>query len=724
MQSVSQAWKDNQNNTLVSESDIEISLKMTDPDAYNDASASDNGHPYWSNTNYIVTDGDKIISPYATLETNQWLLDGSRVIVPNSGSGDTGYIGSLLCDINGAYSTNPIVTVDFTQVHTNLLQGVTIKWSEFLNEYAVEFIVTAYNGETVVAEKTVTDNTSVQSVVMFDISDYDKITVEVVKWSIAYRRARIDEIFIGVNKVFSKKDIFSYDCSHSVDPISAELPKSEVSFSIDNLNEEYNPYNAEGLSKYLIERQEINVRYGYKLANGIEWISGGKYYMSEWNAKQNGMSADFKARDLLEFMTGTYYKGLYNPAGTSLYDLAVDVLEDANLPLNSDGSVKWVIDERLKDIYTVTPLPIDTHANCLQMIANAGESVFYQDREGMLKIESRCNSSSDMLTLGEYTGIKWGYRITDAEIINLFNTFVPGVYELSFTSTITAIYDTFQENDWSRVLFQYSDQSHGADLKLHWGADTTVGSTATVTGQFEITDDDLKLGLWRISLYGLGRTNVQSGLATISDIKVHLISSDYAITHFNSYSKSGLSLSKPLKQVDVPCYSYSIAEQSSELYKGTMNITDTTDIVITYSGTATNVSANVTGGTLNSATYYSNACVLNITGEGDVEITITGYSLESSSVTITTHSGVSGETVTVDNMLITSQDRAVAIGSWVETYMRNRMTLSSDWRADPRLDALDMVDNENDYGTNKVLMTEVKYSYNGAFKGSGEGRVI
>ena len=44
MQNVSQEWKDNQNNQLVKESDIEISLKLTDPDAYEDASATDNGH--------------------------------------------------------------------------------------------------------------------------------------------------------------------------------------------------------------------------------------------------------------------------------------------------------------------------------------------------------------------------------------------------------------------------------------------------------------------------------------------------------------------------------------------------------------------------------------------------------------------------------------------------------------------------------------------------------
>jgi hypothetical protein len=56
--------------------------------------------------------------------------------------------------------------------------------------------------------------------------------------------------------------------------------------------------------------------------------------------------------------------------------------------------------------------------------------------------------------------------------------------------------------------------------------------------------------------------------------------------------------------------------------------------------------------------------------------------------------------------------------------MKNRMVLESNWRADPRLDALDIVSNENSYNTNKVLMTSVEYSYNGAFKGKGEGRVI
>lgn len=723
MQKVSQKWKDNQNKTLVSESDIELSLKLTDPDAYEDATAEDNGHIEYSDTNYVVADGDKNIHPYATLERNLWLLDGSREILPDNDYGSVGYVGSEFCGTDRVFTNTPVVSISFSQIHSNVLQGITVRWSEFLNEYAEEFVVTAYNGDTVVATKTITDNESVLSIVQMDIVNYDKITIDIIKWSMPYRRARIDEIFIGILHIYSKKSIFSYNCSQNVDPISAELPKAEVSFSVDNLDGSYNPYNNKGLSKYLMERQEINVKYGYKLDTGYEWISGGKYYISEWNAEQNGMSADFKARDLLEFMTGTYHKGLYNPNGTSLYDLAEDVLQDANLPLNSDGSVKWVIDERLKDIYTIAPLPIDTHANCLQMIANAGESVIYQNRQGTLRIQHRGNTLNSIIGFDDYKDVGWGIQVGTIDILNTFNALSPGKYEISFTSTLTATYDNFSENDSSVVRFDYNNNTYDYFI-LTWGENSGIGYTKSARFPFELTQDKLDIGLAGVTLFGCRTPDwASSGLSTISNLSFVEIT-NYNISYFNSYSKSELSLSKPLKQVDVPLYNYSVATEQSELFKGILNVNGTTDVIITYSGAAANVLASVTGGTLNSATYYTNACVLNITASGEVSIIVNGYSLETSSVQISTISSESGETVSVDNPLITSQDRAIAVGKWVETYMRNRMTLSSSWRADPRLDALDTVDNENDYGSNKVIMTKVDFTYNGAFRGSGEGRVI
>lgn len=594
MQTVSQKWKDNQNELLVSESFVELSLKLTDPDAYEDATAEHNGSVHFSDeADYVVSEVNKNIDPHATLERNLWVLDGSREILPVSNYGENGYIGDVICGANRTFSKNPIISLNFSKVFTDLITGVSFVWSDVFGEYATDFIVTAYNGNKVVAKSTVTNNTEVRMTAYVDIINYNKITVEIVKWSLPYRRARVSAIQIGADIIYSKTDIISYSHTQEVDPISSALPKAEISFSINNVDDSYNPNNLNSMAKYLMERQEVKVKYGYKIDNTVEWIDSGTFYLSGWDAPQNGLSADFTARDLLEFMTGTYYYGIYSPSGTSLYTLAERVLIDADLPLDETGSVKWVIDSKLKNIYTTAPLPIDTHANCLQLIANAGSCVIYQDRNGILHIET---------------------------------------------------------------------------LKV--------------------------------------------------------VDSDYSINLFNSFAKSEITLSKPLKQVDVPCYSYSVADEVSELYNGRVYVNGTQNVLVTYSNSATNVSAVVSGGTLKSASYYSNACVLTVTASGYVDIVVTGYELSSSTATISVTSDAKGETISVDNPLITNHDRATEVANWVENYMKNRMVLTSDWRADPRLDALDIVNNENTYNVNKVLMTSVQYSYNGVFKGQGEGRVI
>lgn len=591
MQTVSQGWKDNQNERLVSESFVEVILSLSDPDALEDATATDNGAATISNTAEIVNEVDEDIKPYATLEKNLWVLDGSREVFA-SNVGNTGYIGSMMSAADLSYTTSPQATVSFSEVHTKVIPGITIVWSTAFNEFAVDFTVKAYNGSTEVASVSVTGNTESQSIILMDIANYNKILISVSKWCSPNHRPRIEKVLVGVEKVYSKTDLFSFSHTQDIDPFSAELPKSEISFSMDNSEDEYNPNNLQGLAKYLIERQEIKARYGFKVNGAKEWVDCGTFYMCEWDAPQKGITASFTARDILEFMTDNYYYGVYNPSGTSLYNLATDVLTKANLPLNADGTQKWQIDDSLKNIFTVAPLPIDTSANCLQLIANAAGCTMYQDRKGVLHIKP-------------------------------------------------------------------------------------LGKSVT----------------------------------------------DYTISHFNSYSPSEISLSKPLKNVEVSSYNYTVATDMSELYKDTVAISGTKEILITYSS-ATNVTASVSGGTLNSAKYYSNACVLNITASGNVTITVTGYNLESSSAKVITASGVSGETISVDNPLITSHARASAIGVLMEEYMSSRKILKSSWRADPRVDAGDVVKNENDYNTNNVLMTNVAFSYNGAFRGSGEGRVV
>lgn len=544
MQGVSQDWKNVHKRTILNESFVEISFEVSDPVAQEDATASDNGAIYISDssqvTKGIFKDMEENEIPYprwCTLEQNLWVLDGQRDVLSGGEELPLSYNGDVLSDETCSFVEKiPTITLEFSEEFPSLIPGVTIVWSTAFGEYATNFIVKAYDADmNLVAEKEVLDNHSTKSMVWMDIAGYKYITIYVKKWCLPHHRARVEDLLMGINKAYSKSDLFNYSHKQSVSPISTSLPKNEIQFSINNADGAYNPYNENGMAKYLMERQEVKVRYGLKMNDGtIEWIKGGTFYLSEWYAKQNGLTADFTARDSIDLLSAILVKEddfELSDEGRYLHDIAEDVLtkarDDYGLP------IIWAIntDFKYKKIKTNAPLPNDTLANCLQLIANAGECVMYQSRDGVIII------------------------------------------------------------------------------------------------------------------------------APMEDVEPN-----YSINPFNSYSKSEISLSKPLKQVDVKVYTYSNTE------------------------------------------------------DGEIEGVVTN--------TISVIVGTSGETVVVDNPLITDVERATSVGNWMANYLKNRMTLNSSWRADVRLDALDIVNNENLYNTNKVLMTDVQFTYNGAFRGIGEGKVI
>ena len=540
MQEVSTDWKQAHKRTLLNESFVEVSLDIADPDALSKASAEDNGAIYISNASGVTDGVDNTPTPYCTLEQNLWCLDGNRKAIPESSFGDNGFVSDVLSDDTCIFRAKaPVVTVKFVNelgepiVFNKLIPGITITWSDTYGEFADTFSIIAYNGDTVVAEREIVGNRSVKTLVFLEIVGYDRIVILVKKWCLPNHRARVEDVLVGLHKVYTKNELFDYAHKQIVDPVSTSLPKAEISFSIDNVEGEYNPYNTDGLAKYLMERQEVKARYGLKMDDGtIQWLNGGTFYLSEWFAKQNGITAEFTARDLLEFMSATYHDTVTEIKPRTLFALAEAVLTSAELPVNSDGSAKWYIDPSLDDeerFSTSAPLPEDTLANCLQLIANAGECVLYQDRSGTLRIEP-----------------------------------------LKFIET------------------------------------------------------------------------------------------DYKIDAFNSYSKSEITLSKPIKQIKIKVYSYSIGEKG----------------------------------------------------------------IESTTTEVTKEIGTTGETITIDNPLITNTDRANSLATWLAKHLGHRMTLDSSWRGDVRLDALDIVTNENEYQASRVRMTEVEFRYNGAFRATGKGKVI
>lgn len=84
-----------------------------------------------------------------------------------------------------------------------------------------------------------------------------------------------------------------------------------------------------------------------------------------------------------------------------------------------------------------------------------------------------------------------------------------------------------------------------------------------------------------------------------------------------------------------------------------------------------------------------------------------------------------GERQTVTNDYINNVEQAALVAAWVRDVLKTRKTISGEFRADPRLDLYDVINVEDRYGNLlPTIITNIKYTYNGSFKGSYTGRVL
>ena len=121
------------------------------------------------------------------------------------------------------------------------------------------------------ASKTVTGNTQLATVVEMNIQNYDKLVISVSKWCKPDRRARIQSgLARAAGTVATRPDLLNFQHNMSADPLSASLPKSEIVFEVKNHDGRFDPDNTEGMTPYLMERQTVTVRYGYRLNGAVE----------------------------------------------------------------------------------------------------------------------------------------------------------------------------------------------------------------------------------------------------------------------------------------------------------------------------------------------------------------------------------------------------------------------------------------------------------------------
>lgn len=202
-------------------------------------------------------------------------------------------------------------------------------------------------------------------------------------------------------------------------------------------------------------------------------------------------------------------------------------------------------------------------------------------------------------------------------------------------------------------------------------------------------------------------------------------SSGLTIDFDNAYTSPEITLSKPVKNVIVDVNNYIIDSSSSECFKGDITVSGTQDVLINYNSPSSDVLATVSGGTLNSAIYYTNTALLNITASGTVSITANGKKINTYASPNTLITGSQdGIDLSTKNPLITTVALANSTAQWIKDDSLMRKLLKSPWRSNPALELVDSVSMQNQFETTpNVIVTRQEYSYNGALKGLTEGRL-
>jgi hypothetical protein len=371
------------NRDIRNRSHVRVVYNQIDTTAASDGEYSDSGHTLYSSHD-TVDIGYLTDTTYATLEHNRFLLDGTQELLPEDSFHDEGFIGDAISDENGIYALpRPTLTKEFEQKHS--IVGMTITFDSVLSEYPKRIAVRFYNNGVQVFYVDINNISS--SVIAFErkIQVFDKYSIEFIESGKPYRRARVQSVAYGLERVFSNAQIESTKQTTDIDPISRRLPTEKFTFTLFDYEQKYNPENPVGQWEYVDTQSPVSVQYGYELDDGtIEWLAPDRYLLDGRPTVQNNR-VSFSATKLVEYLSGTFYRGA---AGSkTLYEMAEDVLLDADLPLTDSLENPWYIDPALQEIETTGILPIDSHRNCLQLIAHAGMCRLYTDSNGIIRME-------------------------------------------------------------------------------------------------------------------------------------------------------------------------------------------------------------------------------------------------------------------------------------------------------------------------------------------------
>ena len=338
---------------------LKISYGLLDVTAADDATSSCTDIQQFSDIQAIHTpDLDNLVTkPWATLEKNQWILDGSKRQWPDMPENEpVGIWSKQISGDDGMFADPIMLTIDFNEKHTS--EGLTMYFRPDSMDFPSEMRIDYYGTNGLILAKTFTPDSPVYFA-EGQAEDYTKIIITFLGTSLPNRYLKLTEIKYGSIKIFDENSIISADIYEEVDRTGAELSINTLEFMV--YTDDFQLLDPTGIYKMLQQKQAIAATvYG----DDGEVKDFGTFFLEEPSSEDDHTTTlscvDYLGViDKTDFLGGLY---AYKNAGELLDEIMVSAGVRAN---------EYEASAALRNKTVSGWIPICTHREALQQWAFA-----------------------------------------------------------------------------------------------------------------------------------------------------------------------------------------------------------------------------------------------------------------------------------------------------------------------------------------------------------------
>lgn len=340
-------------------------MKFIDVTALSDATVATDDNQSIGSIELFQNQTDQ--NDYGTFELNQFVLDGSKSVLPDKPT-DIAFWNNSLSKEDCTFETNPKLTIVFTKQHSSA--GITLY---FADEYPAELKITWYTLYGTKIETKVFYPDALIYVCNHQVHNYGKIDIEFVRTSFPNRYVKLQYILYGKYIVWDNDMVHSAKVQEDIDVTSAALSINEADVSIVDQNNDFDAENENGAWKSVQKTQEIILS---------EYMDGkiipmGSFFIDDFSFAKN--IAKFKLIDAVGLLDKyTFYEGqIYN-------NVRAELILDAIFA--TAGITKYTIDEEVSNTLLSGYLSIQTCRKALQQVCFACGAVADDSRSDIIKI--------------------------------------------------------------------------------------------------------------------------------------------------------------------------------------------------------------------------------------------------------------------------------------------------------------------------------------------------